>query len=147
MSVPDDSAMDQFHQMLVALAESLGVNSDAPDVVAQFAAALLLAILPILNHRQSRSPAKSRRTPTWRAGLYEELNRDVNETKARLNCSIRGAIAHLRKDKGRQWWKYKPQTLEQRYHDSRDWMRDRIARVLVSEPRELGVASIPSRTD
>jgi len=137
MSAPNwpdyDSEVDQLHQELVTLAKSLGVNPDAPDVLVQFLAALLLAIPSLLSHGRSRSPTKSRRTPTWRAGLYEELHRDVNEAKARLKCSIRDAIAHLRKDKSRPWLKYKPQTLEQRYHDSRDWMRDRIARLLVQQ--------------
>ena len=84
---PDVSAVDQLDQELRDLAKSLGVDPDAPDVVVQFAAALLLAIVRLVSHGQSQ-PTKSRRKPTWRAGLYEELCRDVNQTKARLNCSI-----------------------------------------------------------
>ena len=63
---PDDSAVDQLDQELRALAKSLGVDPDAPDAVVQFAAALLLAILRLVSHGQSRSPTKSRRKPTWR---------------------------------------------------------------------------------
>ena len=141
MSAPDcpdnGSALDQLHQELVALAKSLGVNPAAPDVVVQFAAALLLAIPSLVSHGQSRSPTKSRRHPTWRAGLYEELYRDVNQTKARLNCSIKDAIADLRKDKSGPWWKYTQQSLEPRYREAcrhaRDAMRDRIARLLVQQ--------------
>jgi hypothetical protein len=70
---PDDSAVDQLEQELRDLARSLGVDPDAPDVVVQFAAALLLAILSLLRHAQSRAPTKSRRAPTWQAGLYEQL--------------------------------------------------------------------------
>src|SRR6478672_3779110 len=100
---PDDSAVDQIDQELRSLAKSLGVDPDAPDVVVQFAAALLLATLRILTDGQPRSPAKSRRKPTWRAGLDAELYRDVNQTRARLNCSIKDAIAHLRKDRSGPW--------------------------------------------
>jgi hypothetical protein len=41
---PDDSAVDQLEQQLRGLAKSLGVDPDAPDVVVQFAAALLLSL-------------------------------------------------------------------------------------------------------
>ena len=79
---PDVSAVDQLDQELRDLAKSLGVDPDAPDVVVQFAAALLLAILRLVSLGQSQ-PTKSRRKPTWKAGLYEELYRDVNQTMAR----------------------------------------------------------------
>jgi len=140
LSAPDrpdnESALDQLDQALVALAKSLGVDPDAPDVVVQFAAALLLAIPSLLS--QSRSPPKSRRSPTWRAGLYEQLYQDVNQTKARLNCSIKGAIADLRKDKkSGPWWKHTQQSLETRYREARSHarsaLRDRIARLLVQQ--------------
>src|SRR6476620_9501697 len=65
---PDDSAVDQIDQELRSLAKSLGVDPDAPDVVVQFAAALLLATLRILTDGQPRSPAKSRRKPTCGPG-------------------------------------------------------------------------------
>ena len=97
MSAPDcpDSIAQwtSFIRSCVDLAKSLGVDPDAPDVVVQFAAALLLASLLLVSLGQSRSPTKSRRKPTWRAGLYEELYRDVNQTMAHLNCSIKDAIA------------------------------------------------------
>ena len=141
MSAPDcpdnDSALDHLHQELVAIAKSLGVNPDAPDVVVQFAAALLLAIPSLLSHVQSRTPTKSRRRPTWQAGLYEELYRDVNQTKVRLNCSTKDAIAHLRKERSGPWWKYTQQSLEPRYREAcrhvRGALRDRIARLLVQQ--------------
>ena len=98
MSAPDDVAVDQLHLTLVGLAKTLGIDPDAPDAVAQFAAALL-RLIPL----QSPSPPKSRRKPTWRAGLYAELYQDVNQTKARLNCSYKDAIAHLREDRSGPW--------------------------------------------
>src|SRR5262245_19910951 len=98
------SALDQLHQALVALAKSLGVDPDA--LVAQFAAASPVAMPSVLTHEQSRSPPKSRRSRTWRAGLYEQLHRDVNQTKAHRNCSIKDAIADLRKDRSGPWWKH-----------------------------------------
>ena len=77
---PDVCAVEQLVQDLRDLAKLLGVNLDAPDT-----GPLLLAILRLVSQRQSQ-PAKSRRKPTWKAGQYEELFRDVNQTKARLNC-------------------------------------------------------------
>ena len=133
---PDVSAVDQLEQDLRDLAKSLGVDPDAPDVVVQFAAALLLAILRLGSLGQSQ-PTKSRRKPTWQAGLYEELYRDVNQTKARLNCSIKDAIARLREDRSGPWWRYTQQSLEPRYREARrrarDASRDRIARLLVQQ--------------
>ena len=133
---PDVSALNQLDQDLRDLAKSLGVDPDAPDVVVQFAAALLLATLRLVSLGQSQ-PTKSRRKPTWRAGLYEELCRDVNQTKARLNCSIKGAIARLREDRTGRWWKHTQQSLETRYREARsrarDASRDRIARLLVQQ--------------
>ena len=133
---PDVSAVDQLEQDLRDLAKSLGVDPDAPDVVLQFAAALLLAILRLGSLEQSQ-PTKSRRKPTWQAGLYEELYRDVNQTKARLNCSIKDAIARLREDRSGPWCRYTQQSLEPRYrearHCARDASRDRIARLLVQQ--------------
>ena len=133
---PDVSAVDQLEQDLRDLAKSLGVDPDAPDVVPQFAAALLLAILRFGSLGQSQ-PTKSRRKPTWQAGLYEELYRDVNQTKARLNCSITDAIARLREDRSGPWWRYTQQSLEPRYREAcrhaRDASRDRIARLLVQQ--------------
>ena len=134
---PDDSAVDQLHQELRALAKSLGVDPDAPDVVVQFAAALLLTTLRLVSLGQPRSPTKSRRKPTWRAGLYEELYRDVNQTVADLNASVKDAIARLREDRSGPWWRYTQQSLEPRYREAcrhaRDSSRDRIARLLVQQ--------------
>jgi hypothetical protein len=133
---PDVSAVDQLEQDLRDLAKSLGVDPDAPDVVVQFAAALLLATLRLVSLGQSQ-PTKSRRKPTWRAGLYEELYRDVNHTMADLNCSIKDAIARLREDTNGPWWRYTQQSLEPRYREAcrcaRDASRDRIARLLVQQ--------------
>ena len=133
---PDVSAVDQLEQDLRDLAKSLGVDPDAPDVVVQFSGALLLAFLRFASLRQSQ-PTKSRRKPTWRAGLYEELYRDVNQTKARLNCSIKDAIARLLEDKSGPWWTYTQQSLEPRYREARrrarDATRDQIARLLVQQ--------------
>ena len=85
----------------------------------------------------SPTPTKSGRKPTWRAGLYEKLYRDVNQTKARLNCSIKDAIADLRKDRSGPWWRHTQQSLEPRYREAcrhaRDASRDRIARLLVQQ--------------
>jgi hypothetical protein len=139
MSPPDclDDSADQLYQQLRALAKSLGVNPDAPDVVVQFSAALLLATLRLVSLGQSQSPTISRRKPTWQAGLYEELYRDVTQTKADLNCSIKDAIADLRKDRTGRWWKHTQQSLETRYREARsharDALRDRIARLLVQQ--------------
>ena len=133
---PDVSAVDQLEQELRDLAKSLGVDPDAPDVVVQFSGALLLAFLRVVSLGQSQ-PTKSRRKPTWRAGLYEELYRDVNQTKARLNCSIKDAIARLRQDRSGPWWRYTQQSLEPRYREAcrhaRDASRDRMARLLVQQ--------------
>ena len=133
---PNVSAVEQLDQDLRDLAKSLGVDPDAPDMVVQFAAALLLAILPLVSHRQSQ-PTKSGQKPTWRAGLYEELYRDVNQTKARLNCSITDAIASLRKDRSGPWWRHTQQSLEQRYYEARrharDALRDQLARLVVQQ--------------
>ena len=133
---PDVSAVDQLDQDLRDLAKSLGVDPDAPDAVVQFAAALLLATLRLVSLGQSQ-PTKSRRKPTWRAGLYEELYRDVNQTKAGLNCSIKDAIARLREDRSGPWWRHTQQSLEPRYREAcrhaRDASRDRIARLLVQQ--------------
>ena len=133
---PDVSAVDQLEQDLRDLAKSLGVDPDAPDVVVQFSGALLLAFLRVVSLGQSQ-PTKSRRKPTWRAGLYEELYRDVNQTKARLNCSIKDAIARLRQDRSGPWWKHTQQSLEPRYREARrrarDATRDQIARLLVQQ--------------
>ena len=133
---PDVSAVDQLEQVLRDLAKSLGVDPDAPDVVVQFSGALLLAFLRVVSLGQSQ-PTKSRRKPTWRAGLYEELYRDVNQTKARLNCSIKDAIARLLEDKSGPWWTYTQQSLEPRYREARrrarDATRDQIARLLVQQ--------------
>ena len=133
---PDISAVDQLDQDLRDLAKSLGVDPDAPDAVVQFAGALLLAFLRFVSHGQSQ-PTKSRRKPTWKAGLYEELYRDVNQTKARLNCSITDAIASLREDRSGPWWRYTQQSLEPRYREAcrhaRDASRDRLARLLVQQ--------------
>jgi hypothetical protein len=133
----DDLALDQCHQDLVDLARLLGVNPDAPDVLVKFAAALVLAISSLLRQVQSQSPTKSRRKPTWQAGLYDELYRHVDKTMADLNCSIKDAIAHLRKDRSGQWWTYTQQSLEARHREARSRargiMRDRIARLLVEQ--------------
>ena len=133
---PDVRAVDQLDQELRALAKSLGVNPDAPDVVVQFSGALLLAFLRVVSLGQSQ-PTKSRRKPTWRAGLYEELYRDVNQTKARLNCSITDAIASLRKDRSGPWWRHTQQSLEQRYYEARrharDALRYQLARLVVQQ--------------
>ena len=133
---PIISAVEQLDQTLCDLARSLGVDPDAPDMVVQFAAALLLAIPRLVSHGQSQ-PTKSRRKPTWQAGLYEELYRDVNQTKARLNCSITDAIASLRKDRSGPWWRHTQQSLEQRYYEARrrahDALRDQLARLVVQQ--------------
>ena len=128
MSAPDDVAVDQLHQALVGLAKTLGIDPDAPDAVAQFAAALL-RLIPL----QSLSPPKSRRKPTWRAGLYAELYQDVNQTKARLNCSYKDAIAHLREDRSGPWCKLTQQSLEPRYREARRGSRDRMAHLLTQQ--------------
>ena len=129
--------MDQLDEELRALAKILGVDPDAPDAVVQFAVALLLAIPSLLRQAQSQSPTKSRRKPTWQAGLYDELYRDVNKTMADLNCSIKAAIAHLLKDRSGRWWTHTQQSLEARYREARsrarDAMRDRLAQLLVQQ--------------
>lgn len=135
---PDaDLALDKLKQELVDLARVLGVNPDAPDALAQFAVALLLASLSLLSKVAGRSPTKSRRKPTWQAGLYDELYRDVNKTMADLNCSIKAAIAHLLKDRSGRWWTHTQQSLEARYREARsrarDAMRDRLAQLLVQQ--------------
>ena len=73
--------------------------------------ALLLASLSLLSKVAGRSPTESRRKPTWQAGLYDELYRDVNKTMADLNCSIKAAIAHLLKDRSGRWWTHTQQSL------------------------------------
>jgi hypothetical protein len=132
----DVSAVDQLDQDLRDLAKSLGVDPDAPDAVVRFAAALLLATLRLVSLGQSE-PTKSRRKPTWKAGLHEELYRDVDRTMADLNCSIKDAIARLREDRSGPWWRYTQQSLEPRYREAcrraRDASRDRIARLLVQQ--------------
>ena len=132
MSAPDDVAVDQLHHELVALAKSIGIHPEAPDAVAQFAAALLW-LIPL----QSPSPTKSRRKPTWRVGLYAKLHRDVNKTAAHLNCFYKDAIAHLREDRNGPWWKHTQVSLEPRYREARrrarDATRDQIARLLVQQ--------------
>jgi len=135
---PDaDLASDQLKQELVDLARVLGVNPDAPDALAQFAVALLLASLSLLSKVAGRSPTKSRRKPTWQAGLYDELYRDVNKTRADLNCSIRDAIAHLRQDRNGRWWTFTQQSLETRYSEARsrarNALRDTLARLMVQQ--------------
>jgi hypothetical protein len=122
--------VERLHQELRALAKVLGIDPDAPNAFVQFAAALLLTVLQ-LAQQLPRSPTKTRRPPTWRAGRYEQLQQDVDETKARLNCSVRDAIHNLCKDKSRQWRNCKWQTLEQSYYEARSWRRDKIARLLV----------------
>ena len=138
---PTISAVEQLDQALCDLARSLGVDPDAPDMVVQFAAALLLAIPRLVSHGQSQ-PTKSRRKPTWQAGLYEELYRDVNQTKARLNCSITGAIASLREDRSGPWRSHTQQSLEPRYREAsrhaRNASRDQLARL-------LGQQALPSQ--
>jgi hypothetical protein len=133
---PDVSAVDQLEQELRDLAKSLGVDPDAPDAVVQFAGALLLAILRLVSHGQSQPP-KSGRKPTWRAGLYQQLYRDVNRTVADLNCSTADAIAHLREDSSGPWCRYTQQSLEPRYREAcrhtRDALRDRLAWLLVQQ--------------
>jgi len=133
---PDVSAVDQHDQELRDLAKLLGVKPDAPDVFLQFSAALLLAFHRFVSLRQSQ-PTKSGKKPTWRAGLYDELFRDVNETKARLNCSITDAIASLRKDRSGPWWRHTQQSLEQRYYEARrharDALRDQLARLVAQQ--------------
>ena len=128
---PDISEVEQLVQYLRDLMKSLGANLDAPDT-----GPLLLAILRLVSLGQSQ-PAKSRRKPTWKAGQYEELFRDVNQTKARLNCSIKDAIAHLREDSNGPWCKLTQQSLEPRYREAcrhaRDASRDRIARLLIQQ--------------
>ena len=131
---PDVNA--QLEQKWRDFAKSLGVSPDAPDVLVQFSGALLLAFLRFASLRQSQ-PTKSRRKPTWKAGLYEELYRDVNRTVADLNCSIKDAIARLLEDKSGPWWTYTQQSLEPRYREARrrarDATRDQIARLLVQQ--------------
>lgn len=135
---PNADEVERLHQQLRSFASVLGVDPDAPDAVVRFTAALLLN-LSLLTTTKVQKPMKVRRAPTWQAGLYEELYRDVNEVKFRQNCSIRAAIRILCDDKNTQWGnaagkrKYKWQTLEQRYHEARDWRRDRIARSLMEQ--------------
>jgi hypothetical protein len=137
----DDLALDQCHQDLVDLARLLGVNPDAPDVVVQFAAALVLAIPSLLSWVQTQSPTKSGRKRTWQAGLYDELYRDVNKTMADLNCSSIDAIKHLREDRNGRWWRHSQPSLETRYREARahvrETTRDRITRLLVQQGTPL----------
>lgn len=139
-----DKVIETLKSRLPALAEFHGVDPEAHDAVPNLLFALIQAHVP--GFRIQKPPGRPR---TWEDGLGEAWRIEVEETKQRLNCSIRAAIAHLRAEQGTPWSSKSEENLEPRYRDAERRYRsasprDRIALVLMA--RKV-VPRCPSDTD
>jgi len=139
-----DKVIETLQSRLPALAEFHGVNLEAHNAIPSLLFALIQAHVP--GFRIQKPPGRPR---TWEDGLGEAWRIEVEETKQRLNCSIRAAIEHLRAEKGTPWSAKSEENLEPRYRDAdRRYRsaspRDRIVLALMARK---AVPRCPSETD
>jgi hypothetical protein len=93
--------------------------------------ALSLALAHVPGLQVANRPG---RKPTWKAGLYDELVRAVDDVKSRTGKSTKEAIAELLKEP--KWKTYTAQNLQARYWEAR---RRQEALASLQEDWEKGI--------
>ena len=142
---PDvDKIIETLKSRLPALAEFHGVDLEADDAIPSLLFALIRAHVP--GFRIQNPPGRPR---TWEDGLGEAWRIEVEETKQRLNCNTRAAIARLRAEKGTPWSAKSEENLEPRYReaDRRYRSASKRDRIVLALMARKAVPRCPSETD